>query len=843
MKGCFRRYVSVVAFVLLPGASADAVAGQGRGTVSGTVIRAEGGAPLPDVTVSVSATRFITVTDPSGTYVLRGVPAGEHTLVFRRIGYALERIGVTVSDGGTHTVDAALDVEAIRLDAVTVEGASRVPERVVEAPAAISVVDPRVVEETMPTSQVPRALARLPGTDVVQSGMYDFNVNARGFNTSLQRRMLVLQDGRDVSLGFLGIPVWSGMGGTLDEAGHVEMLRGPSAALYGANASSGVITFTTPPAREAVGTRLSLTGGGLGTLRGDARHAGVFGNGRFGYKLMIGRSQSDSWSVARTHVDGGDMRREYAPATADPVPDVVESLPLHGQTLDPATHAALGDPEQVTNTYGSARFDVYPDDGSVLTAEAGTAFVENEVYVIGSGRGQFYGGVHLPWARLMWAADRFNVTAWYSHEDYRGTGRLLEPGVPFDNLSNRLHAEARYNQPILQGRGLFVVGASAQRLWIDTRGTILTPETDARSDGFYSAYGQLEYNPVPELRLVAAARFDDSDLFASAFSPRVAVVYSPTDGHSLRLTASRAYLTPTHTDILLQLPYGAPQDFTALEAALRESDLGPALVDVPEGELYTNSAAVPIWGLGNDELGVNGVTSLELGYKGWVANRALVTVDAYYSRMSDFITDFLPGVSSAYGPWTAPEEVPEEYRAAVEAATTAGLLEADLTQFAAGLTRLADGATSVVYTAGNVGQADEWGLELGAAWLVTPEVQIDGNYTLFLYDIDESSLEPGVQIDPNTPRNKGNLSVSYTGRQGFDARVSARFIEKYDWAAGRFEGVIPASQTFDVSAAYQASRTVRVHAMATNVFDQLRYQMYGGSVIGRRVLAGLTVSF
>ena len=85
------------------------------------------------------------------------------------------------------------------------------------------------------------ALQSVPGVDVVQSGVNDFNVNARGFNSSLNRRVLVLQDGRDLAIAFLGSQEWNGMTQPLEDLGKVEMVRGPGSALYGANAFSGVV--------------------------------------------------------------------------------------------------------------------------------------------------------------------------------------------------------------------------------------------------------------------------------------------------------------------------------------------------------------------------------------------------------------------------------------------------------------------------------------------------------------------------------------------------------------------------------------------------------------------------
>jgi outer membrane receptor protein involved in Fe transport len=58
-----------------------------------------------------------------------------------------------------------------------------------------------------------------------------------------------------------------------------------------------------------------------------------------------------------------------------------------------------------------------------------------------------------------------------------------------------------------------------------------------------------------------------------------------------------------------------------------------------------------------------------------------------------------------------------------------------------------------------------------------------------------------------------------------------------------YAGPIPASQTVDLSAAYRVNDNLRIHLVATNVLDEGRYHIYGGSVVGRRVLGGVTASF
>jgi outer membrane receptor protein involved in Fe transport len=109
--------------------------------------------------------------------------------------------------------------------------------------------------------------------------------------------------------------------------------------------------------------------------------------------------------------------------------------------------------------------------------------------------------------------------------------------------------------------------------------------------------------------------------------------------------------------------------------------------------------------------------------------------------------------------------------------------------------------------------------------------------------VDSTAVVPGDQVLPNTPEHKVKLSLGYQGESGFSGRADARFVSGYEWASGVFAGPIPASQTVDLSAGYAVSDRVTVRSVATNLFDQRRYQIFGGSILERRVLGSITVTF
>ncbi|HZM26454.1 MAG TPA: TonB-dependent receptor plug domain-containing protein, partial [Gemmatimonadales bacterium] len=351
------------------------------------------GRPVRGATVAVVGSHLIAFSDPSGEFVVLHVPVGPQQLRVTAIGFRPTTIDVTVDAVPAAPIRVALEQLASVLGDIIVQAPSRIPERVVEAPAAVSVTDMAAIPAVATTGQLPMALAAHPGIDLAETDVHDFNVNARGFNSSLTRRVLVVQDGRDLAIPVLGSQEWSGLSLPLDDIARIEMVRGPGSALYGANAFSGVLSITTPAAREVVGTKVSAGGGDPSVLRGDLRHAGLLAGGRIGYRLNVGYTRNPLWAISRTQP--GDLAREYAEAidtvkypVVHPVPGF-EVLPLRGQTLSNGLgSAATGSADHEEDVYGGARFDYYAPNGSVFTAEAGGAHATNNLFVTPVGRVQ-----------------------------------------------------------------------------------------------------------------------------------------------------------------------------------------------------------------------------------------------------------------------------------------------------------------------------------------------------------------------------------------------------------------------------------------------------------------------
>ncbi len=848
-----KRLLRAVALWSVLGGGASIATAQ-TGSVTGTVTRTDDGSPLVGVTITVKGVGGGAVTGTQGRYTLQRVPAGNQTLLFRWLGYRPVEVSVSVTAGGTATADAKMEPAPVALADLIVESASKVPERAVEAPSAISVIDPQILVTTSITGQAPLALSTVPGVDLAQSGVNDFNVNARGFNSSLNRRVLVLIDGRDVSTAFLGSQEWNSLPVPLEDISSLEFVRGPGSALYGANAYSGVVNIKTPSAREVVGTKFSMGGGQLSTFKADIRHAGLWLDGRLGYRVNLGYYRSDTWTRSRTAT--GDFRTEYNGATDSAFRAICtacarrELRALNGQTADPATGALTGDRDPIKNIYGSGRVDYYFDNNQVATGEFGLAEVQNEVAVTGIGRVQISRTAR-PYARFNWGGKNFDVMAYWNGRDTREPQYSLASTLGLKEVSNVLHLEGQQSNSFSNDKGRFVLGGSIRNYKVDTKRTLMGAANDDRSDYYYALFSQFEYRLSNKFKVVAAGRYDVGTLIDGQFSPKAALVFTPNERHSFRVTYNRAFQTPNYSEFFLNVAAAAPANLKALEDALRaNAQLGPILATVPQDQLFDNSLAVPVRARGNATLKVETNKGYEIGYRGDLTDKFTLSADLYLNDLKNFVTDLLPGVNPAFGLWTAPASAAlalpaanrDAARAALAGAVRNALLGNPATATAGrGLTRQEDGKTAIVLSYANAGKATQYGLELGAGYQLASEFRTDATFTLFRFDIKEQLT--GDQLLPNTPRAKGTLSFAYMGRKGVDAGITFRAVKGYDWAAGVFAGYIEPQATIDANVGYQVNNRLRIYATGNNIFDQKRFAIYGGSVNGRRILAGLTTRF
>ena len=118
------------------------------------------------------------------------------------------------------------------------------PQRASEVPVEMDIVTADDIRRSG-ADNIPDVLRFVAGIDVRQYGMQDASVGIRGYNTALNPRVLVLLDGRQVYQDDYGFTVWSLIPVAMSAIRQIEIIKGPSSALYGFNAVSGVINIVT----------------------------------------------------------------------------------------------------------------------------------------------------------------------------------------------------------------------------------------------------------------------------------------------------------------------------------------------------------------------------------------------------------------------------------------------------------------------------------------------------------------------------------------------------------------------------------------------------------------------
>jgi len=293
-----RRFRWLLAFLALLTAAARPAAAQGTGTITGTVVDAQGRAPLPGARVSVDGTTLAVLSGTDGRFELRNVPAGARTVRAERLGYAAARQSVAVTAGETSSVSLQLSAQGLVLDqlVVTALGITR-EER--EISTSVQQVSGAELARGGETNLVTALSGKVSGVTITNSNTPggSSRIVIRGANSiSADNQPLFVVD---------GVPVTNtaGGGGTMGynaidygnviqdlnpaDIESITVLKGPNAAaLYGSRAANGAVIITT---RSGGGAGGSVTASSTVTFEQPLRlpdYQNRYGqgfSGRYGY--------------------------------------------------------------------------------------------------------------------------------------------------------------------------------------------------------------------------------------------------------------------------------------------------------------------------------------------------------------------------------------------------------------------------------------------------------------------------------------------------------------------------------------------------------------------------------
>ncbi|MHB8122899.1 MAG: TonB-dependent receptor plug domain-containing protein [Desulfuromonadaceae bacterium] len=217
--------------------------------------------------------------------------------------------GIPVQAAPLPTDSELLQLSLEDLMTLEVTSASRKSQSLANTAAAVFVITHDDIRRSGVTN-IPDALRMVPGVTVARIDSSKWAVTARGFNGRFARKLLVLIDGRSAYSPLFSGVFWDAQDTLLEDIEQIEVIRGPGATIWGANAVNGVINIITKKAEDTTGGLLVAGAGnyerGFGSVRygtelgewGALRVYGKYFN-RNELKAEDGRPADDGWDMGR----------------------------------------------------------------------------------------------------------------------------------------------------------------------------------------------------------------------------------------------------------------------------------------------------------------------------------------------------------------------------------------------------------------------------------------------------------------------------------------------------------------------------------------------------------------
>ena len=189
---------------------------------------------------------------------------------------------VSIDELSKMSIEELLDV---RITSITKQ-----EEDSFRATAAVFVINSEEIRRSGATN-IPELLEMVPGFNVGQLSGNIFATNARGENTRNARQLLVMIDGRNVYSPTIGNAHWDQLDLIMDDVERVEIIRGPGSALWGTNASNGIVNIITKHTSETKGA-LVYAQGATEHLEYDVAARYGFGGENYSGRLYAKRKKN-----------------------------------------------------------------------------------------------------------------------------------------------------------------------------------------------------------------------------------------------------------------------------------------------------------------------------------------------------------------------------------------------------------------------------------------------------------------------------------------------------------------------------------------------------------------------
>ncbi len=473
---------------------------------------------------------------------------------------------------------------------VQIWSASRKEETAQQTAAAVSVITQEDIRRSGVTS-IPEALRLSPGMHVARLSSHEWAISARGLLASTGNKLQVLMDGRSVYSPLFSGVFWDVQDTMLEDIERIEVIRGPGATLWGANAVNGVVNILTKDARATQGTLVTAGGGteerafaGLrygGKISDDA-HYRVYAKGfdRDSFALPNGDQAWDDWQKAQ-----GGFRSDW---------DVNEQSRLTFQG------------------------DVYAgrirDTRVVLDPTAPFVRIENPFTDVKGGN------VLGRWRREISDRSDVQLQAYYDYSRRDIPETFAEDRHTFDlDFQHRFPCAERHD--IVWGAGYDVTTDDVENTY-----TIFWEPT-SRTINVVSGFIQDEITVVEDkLRVTLGTKLEHNDYSGFEYQPSGRFAWTPTEEQTIWGAISRAVRTPSRFDA--DLRFRVPRSDPTL----------------PPGSYYELR--------GTDDFDPEELLAFELGYRVHPQKRVSLDFTEFY-HVYDNLRSFEFGPRETAGAFTA----------------------------------------------------------------------------------------------------------------------------------------------------------------------------------------------
>lgn len=414
------------------------------------------------------------------------------------------------------------------------------PQRATDAPVDMVIVTAEDIRRSG-AHDIPGILRHVAGVDVAQWTNDDADVSVHGYNQPYSSRLLVLVDGRQVYADFYGVTPWSTIPVELSAIRQIEIVKGPSAALFGFNAAGGVINIVTySPLYDNANTAAAT--GGTQKLGEGAATLTLHDDGRLGLRATVGGSVNDDFDTPIPAGVGGVSRRH----------DYRGEISLDGiYRVSDSTQLGLEASHSV-----AARNEIYPG----YTLDQATYWTDS---VRGTLTSDTAAGLVSLNAYTNWQASNLytptNGQAPYHPNDVMTVAQLSDVFEIGADSTIRLAGEYRHDSAAtfpFQGGQVFYDDYAASAMWNWKITPSLSLTNAVRED--FLTLGRI--GAVPANYPFANSDWDRETETRTSFNS--GLVWKPDDDNTLRLMASHGSELPNLVDFGSFLQVSPPISLT-----------------------------------------------------------------------------------------------------------------------------------------------------------------------------------------------------------------------------------------------------------------------------------------